>query len=418
MNNNDISMSICIALNDLNDSIIEEANAFRTNNKSKHLKTVRLLAAAACLAVAVSLGSFFVYRHMAENVKLPILDLGSDINAGFGFEEYMAADISELTNGNPWNEACNLSSLPVYMNPVTYSKEQRPVNADYEKMKEYLMYIANSFGLDTDSLEINDGQPNQETREKIIQKMTEAGVAYDESYFAPNRYTVSSAGIDITVNADMSAYISFEDPGIEFSPDICYSYYSEYEDCKKAYDYLISEYSSILKIKDPVMNISGGDRNVNGRRLLKIGFFENSESSLNQILNFNFKNTEFIGSEDGRYLSAIRIYNYDLSDKVGDYPIITKEEALESLLSGRYISSIAKDINITAETVVKTELVYRQDRYFIPYYKFYVEMPDYRISDNGTILKSYGAYYVPAISSEYIDQKQLWSGVFNSREID
>ena len=58
------------------------------------------------------------------------------------------------------------------------------------------------------------------------------------------------------------------------------------------------------------------------------------------------------------------------------------------------------------DVVKKAELVYfvsSTAEYFIPYYKFYVE-----IEHDGTItqdlpgIKSYGAYYVPAIDSKYI----------------
>jgi hypothetical protein len=65
------------------------------------------------------------------------------------------------------------------------------------------------------------------------------------------------------------------------------------------------------------------------------------------------------------------------------------------------------------EYVAKVELVYRTggtEQYFMPYYRFYVELPDME-RENG--LKTYGAYYVPAVEGEYISNMPVWDGRFN-----
>lgn len=46
----------------------------------------------------------------------------------------------------------------------------------------------------------------------------------------------------------------------------------------------------------------------------------------------------------------------------------------------------------------------------IPYYRFYVLLPDMK-QDNG--LQTYGAYYVPAITDEYISNMPVYDGHFN-----
>ena len=46
----------------------------------------------------------------------------------------------------------------------------------------------------------------------------------------------------------------------------------------------------------------------------------------------------------------------------------------------------------------------------MPYYRFYVELPDME-RENG--LKTYGAYYVPAVKGEYISNMPVWEGTFN-----
>ena len=47
---------------------------------------------------------------------------------------------------------------------------------------------------------------------------------------------------------------------------------------------------------------------------------------------------------------------------------------------------------------------------YMPYYRFYVELPQ-EAGENG--MKCFGAYYVPAIAAEYIADMPLYDGHFN-----
>lgn len=76
-----------------------------------------------------------------------------------GFEGYMAFDISELVNANPWNETMELTALPVYQNTnqlrggaVFTASGGRFTDA----MRESLLDIAIRLGLDTSSLTITE----------------------------------------------------------------------------------------------------------------------------------------------------------------------------------------------------------------------------------------------------------------------
>ena len=68
------------------------------------------------------------------------------------------------------------------------------------------------------------------------------------------------------------------------------------------------------------------------------------------------------------------------------------------------------------ENVRKVELVYRNtywmDKIYMPYYKFYIEIPELE-NRFGHGLKHYGAYYVPAVESEYISNMPMYDGSFN-----
>ena len=68
--------------------------------------------------------------------------------------------------------------------------------------------------------------------------------------------------------------------------------------------------------------------------------------------------------------------------------------------------------------ISKVELVYRsglREETFLPYYRFYVELQDAdgwkMTQSNG--LKTYGAFYVPAIQDDYISNLSTYNGSFN-----
>lgn len=97
---------------------------------------------------------------------------------------------------------------------------------------------------------------------------------------------------------------------------------------------------------------------------------------------------------------------------VGEYPIITAEEAKEFLRKGNYITTAPYEMP-GEEFIGKVELVYRageRERYYMPYYRFYVELPEAAMDDG---LKAYGAYYVPAVESAYLSDMPVWDGSFN-----
>ena len=108
----------------------------------------------------------------------------------------------------------------------------------------------------------------------------------------------------------------------------------------------------------------------------------------------------------------IRIFHKNLTKKIGDYPIITKESATKELISGNYFTTCP--YSFTDETyIAKSELVYHTseyESYFIPFYCFYVELPEEKM-DNG--LKTYGTYYVPAVEPSYISDLPVNKDAFD-----
>ena len=99
--------------------------------------------------------------------------------------------------------------------------------------------------------------------------------------------------------------------------------------------------------------------------------------------------------------------------------MIDAETARCLLLNGDYITTVPseylRDGTITEPQIAKTELVYRTgntEELFMPYYRFYVKLTDYS-TDMAEGLICYGAYYVPAVSGEYLSDFPVWGGRFN-----
>ena len=164
-------------------------------------------------------------------------------------------------------------------------------------------------------------------------------------------------------------------------------------------------------MKNPVINISGGDFNIYAEQSYSISFYEESSDNVQSILNYHFNTVEFYCDDDGALFLARKYYT-DLSDVVGEYPIIDTKEALTLLENGNYITTVPQEFEGVGY-VKKIELVYRTsatEKLFMPYYRFYVELPNMK-HKNG--LNDYGAYYVPAVEGRYIENMPVWDGSFN-----
>lgn len=379
------------ALNMLDGEMIEETDAVRRGKTKKKRKKSwwKWMSAAACLAVIVFAGARLLPTEKpvdrpelpSDPSELPMLHIAENAGDGMGFEGYMAHDVSELVNANPWRKEMEITALPVYKNPLTYDETYYVAeNADFDKMREFLLEIADRMGLDTDRLTIRDD--------------------------VPDRLSIEAEGLMLEVNQEMTAEISFEQ-----SISLPEKYNSlSYEDMTAMAEYLKKEYKNLMDFDDPQVNISGGEYNIYQQQIYSIGFFDKGDNTAKRIVNYNFNQVEFCFDEGKLFL--IRIYRPDLSEKVGNYPIITEKEARELLADGKYSTSVPYEMP-GMEFVKKAELIYRTgayEKYFMPYYRFYVELPE-ESGENG--LKTYGTYYVPAVSGEYISNMPVWDGRVN-----
>lgn len=172
--------------------------------------------------------------------------------------------------------------------------------------------------------------------------------------------------------------------------------------------YVQTNDEKIIGFKNLQAEVAGGDVNYDGNPRYNIRFYEVSDDPKEEFINAQLYAGSFYSFEEE--LNFQIPYMGDL-EIVGDYPLISKEEAKEVLLQNRYMSSVPYEIS-GEEAVQAVELVYQHgplDAYFIPFYLFYVEIP--AEVDNGT--KHYGLYYVPAVQEKYISNMPLYDGGFN-----
>lgn len=351
---------------------------------------------------------------------LPLLTITEDSGDAMGFEGYMAYDISELVDANPWTEDAALDTLPVYRNPLkswgetdTPAGEPYPVTEErFGQMRETLLDVASRLGLTPETLVITDDAPSEEEEAAIREKYADIGEdEIPESIFAPTRLLAEQNGLRLEVEANLTVTI-WLDPPLTLPEGYFFGYYNmSYGQAQASAEYLMQQYQGLLAMQQPTINVFMGDYNIYAQQSYSVSYFEGAGSLTEQILHYNFDQIQFYTGEENT-LDLIRVFGPDLSDKVGDYPIITASEARQLLLKDHYLTTVPYHLP-GEEWIRKVELVYRHglyDEFFMPFYCFYVELPD-EARDNG--LKTYGAYYVPAVEGQYLTELPLQPAIFN-----
>ena len=353
------------ALGGVDDRFISEATPKRTDfKKQKPRYPMRLMTAAACLCIAAAVFLGYWLISPARLQKIPLNADGSS-GLGAGAHEIIVRDISEYTTGNPWSTEMKLKRLPVYKNTQSLS---------YDELLSTVRKTAEKSGAQIKSVT----QENLPECEWVVS---------ENSLYAVRAET--DIGL-ISAFATGGVSISFSEPVAGNGTG------------RDAAEYFIKKYSSVIGFKNSVLCVTS-DYDINGAESAEYRVYDGSGGDLKRVESYNFESVYFdINENDG--LESIRISSVDGAKKLGDYPIISYKEAEKLLLGGEYISGSADGIengNITREKIKKVELVYSidpMDAYFVPYYRFYVELE--RSPAAG--FKCYGEFDVPAVNSKYI----------------
>lgn len=317
-----------------------------------------------------------------------------------GFEGMMAYNISELENGNPWTEETNITELPVFRN-LSYTgdtNDEFNVYFTEEQMRDIAQKTAKSINADITQITVNRVK---DSTSKVYPDNIMNGVYSLEANCSSDVYC-------IFVEGDGTVGIWYNYEGVKLPSKYSFTYEKTTDfEAKKTLDYLSKKYSLLLSYDKPVP-FTFADRTYDGAAIRSYYVYDGTGEITQDILNYNLSYAEFGPNDDGS-LSVIWIYNYySSSEYIGDYPIISKDEAQESLLNGHYYSSVPEDYlnggKISENDIAKVELIYSHngEEYYQPYYKFYVELKasEFNMAED---LKNFGIFYVPAVSGEYLN---------------
>lgn len=399
-------------ITDIDDDIVLENSAVRKTGKQFYLKT---LAAAVCLGIAFFTGYLFwgnkegigpfKGNQTEMNPNLPKISLDTDVSGAMGFEGYIAWDISDLINANPWSEDSKLTYLPVIKNQLVYDKMQQVENADLSHMERLLKETAQNLGMDIDNIAITKDVPDGDTKKGSTEKLTDDEGQVPERFFEENRLFMEDETYKLSVDSSYTIQVEFKTP-VRLPDEYNFSYEADYDEIYATAEYLREKYADFIAMENPKISISGGDYNIYAQQSYGISYYNESSDEVQNFLNYHFNKAEFCCNGDGDLFLARKYYT-DLSEVEGEYPIIDIQEAQRLLENGNYITTVPEAFTNT-EYIKKVELVYRtatRNKLFIPYYKFYVELPREKL-ENG--LNIYGAYYVPAVEGQYITNMPVW----------
>lgn len=386
----------------IDETLVENAESIKISKSKKSiLLKYGTLAACAILTVGIGITMFQNSKKppiidippvSSEDSKLPLLDIDIDSihKEAMGFECYHAYHIKELINGNPWQEHSQLTHLPVIKNVNALDKRFMVENPDLEAMESLLINTANILGMNGNQLPIK------------------------KSLDEPLLFLIEDSNCKVEVDSTLTATAWFKTP-IPLPKNLTFGFYSTYDQLYSVGEYFQKKYSRSIPMENPVINISGGDYSNNGKQQYHLGFFDRSGNEVQQILNYNLSSLTLSPDENGN-LYMLRFQQPDLTNIIGNYPIINKEQALQLLENGNYITTVQEKFP-GMKYVRKVELIYRSgamEKIYMPYYCIYVTIPNLKetdVYDKG--MNAYGTYYIPAIYSQFIKNVPIWDGHFN-----
>ena len=403
------------ALNEINEEYIESANE-RRKPKAKKSPWIKWVSAAAAIAVVVLIGTKVFVPNTPEGndepvgevggteaeygAYLPILEYIESNTTAYGFEGYMAYDISELSSGNPWNEEMVFEALPVYRNNSFNEIGIAYPGIGEEAMNKKLENIAEKTDLEMRGI-----------IEATYVGDFSSGSGIPDDFITDIKADFGSYTIEIQSNGSIVAmYNGFD--GEELPEEYSFTHNNTTEgEAFETIAYLYENYGDIIGLPEATF-VTSKEYTFSGEEIRDYRIYDFSGDKISDMLNFAFNEVQLAPNDEGK-LMLIRINDkLSCAEKIGDYPIISPDEAKDLLLEGVYITTVPYEMP-GIKYIAKCELIYRSgisENIWMPYYRFLVELPE-MAQENG--LKNFGAYYVPAVKLEYIEGLPLWNGSFN-----
>ena len=323
-------------------------------------------------------------RPLAQ-LQLPQEEAGS-----MGFAAVLLEDPARYTAGSPISAAEAPETLPAFRNG-SYSGAQPPVGLDEAALRERIEDAAAALGVQVLAWQAETWQ------DRVWRLEGEAG------------------GLSIRAEADGQLTVRFdegpvlpEDYRFEATPEAG-------AEAEAAMAYFVGKYASLLNFASP-QYVYRGDFTIHGEYLPSYTVYDADSGPEQTLLNYCFRRAELFLSAEGQLTQLVLHDELCCAEPLGDYPLISRQEAETLLRQGSFISSVPYAVTADSE-IGAVELVYRTssaDADFLPYYLFYVVLTgeETEISPPSGI-REYGLYYVPAVQEEYLTGFTPYDGSFN-----
>lgn len=326
----------------------------------------------------------------------------ADVAAGgFGFEGVLAYDAQELGSTGPWQEGQTTpQTLPVYRNQNDLLAEGAvQFGLDAQQMEQQLRALTAALGYEVDAVRISpDAQQIAAYRQRLEQQGRDPDT--DPNYEVNTRPYSASAeaeGAEFEILTTGEFTVRLTEP-LKLPQEYRMTQQSTLADAERTSLYLAGLYAEQLGTVNPqpqaqVTYSDSGEK--------KLTLAVRSGGTLErQLLEFGFGGLQFYLDETGNACTMFRLWGTQaVGEKMGDYPLISAEEAAALLAEGSCYTSVTEPFP-GVEYLARTELVYREGTQAVaPYYRFWVELPALA-QENG--LRTFGAYYVPAVKAEYL----------------
>lgn len=325
-----------------------------------------------------------------QMLQIPMYDITFSMD-----ESFLYKHPDSFSTPSPWSEDMNITSLPVFRNNEF---TPYPQSAAAHPLSETRMLEKGSLIAERMNYEI------VETKKDILLEYGSHGDPYIGSV-----ELIGRDGQSIRVNACGEVRITVPDSLLDpekynlektGAPDG-----QTYEGIR----YLTAYFSGALGFSEGIGYVSEYDTAEAEHFRAEIGCYDGSGDNIDRLLSYNFRRAVF-EKNSGESIVMRIAPEPESSEKVGDYPIISLEEAKQRLQFGMYQTSCS-DLFPGLEDVVGVTLGYRHtagDEYSLPYYIFYVNIGKSHSEDG---LYAVVPFYVPAIKEEYMICGPLFSGI-------
>lgn len=378
----------------LEDAIIVEADRARGGCR-RPVRRWAIWGAAACLCAAV-VGIALLAPWRAAPQALPTLTISNILGEGGGGGGVIYDEFTRWYQPSPWREEMSLTSLPVFRNGA-YQADGIPRGLGEEALLERLEYTAQALGTEIVSTEYGTSElvPGETT--DITARCSSADIAW------------------ISADADGSIHIHFAGEGIPLTGEARFPRTAE--DAVEG-DALLADltrqFSQLLPFSQPQITMEGSFHFDGAFSWHWYTVYDGGTDAVEALLNYSFRRVRFAASQADRVQVIHMDDGLSCAEELGEYPIITPQEARDLLLQGSYIT--AAQTAPAEEAIVQTELFYinlNTQEYLMPYYCFWVKSPPEEGVELPDGLSVYDPYYVPAVERQYLTGLPLYDGSVN-----